>query len=181
MSQIKVGQLCSESDKSGGGQCRDEPAVEGVRQTVTDGVTICGKIAAPKSSAATPADEYLTYLTIDRPRDTDAEICRTDPALCYDDAIRSGDKCPLEDQRVCPGFQGLDNQVCVDSQEECPVTDIRFVPIWKERALVTGRKPPAQWTALAFTEYLSLGFSRETDSRPLTEFKMDFQPYPCMN
>ena len=144
-------------------------------------MTICGKVAAPKSSTASAGDEYLTYLTVDRPGDTDEEICGLDALLCGDEAIRSGDRCPLPDQRVCPGFQGLDNVVCVDSEEECPITDIRFVPVWKERALVTGRKPPAQWTALEYTEYLSLGFSRETDSRPLTEFKMDFHPYPCMN
>ena len=72
-----------------------------------------------------------TYLSASRPLDTDAFLCDGSPAFCQEqlgkpDGIVAGDICP-KGWVVCPGKQSLENRICVEKEQECPINAIEYV------------------------------------------------------
>lgn len=64
-------------------QCKDNKAIDSVKQNIINGTLICGKKGGGN------------WLKVDRPGDTDYEICEMDQNLCQTDPnSKSGDKCP---------------------------------------------------------------------------------------
>lgn len=154
--------------------CRFQPGLERTEQSVltADGAVICGKRGTK------------TYLTVDRPTDTDDGMCRDDERLCYNAGVASGDRCPLgvdqREQIVCPGKQGLDNLVCAASLDECPINHV--VLLRNKVVAAYGRAPSFrayQYELRPLSSTHTLAFSRRDDARPLTDFKLDFEV--CMN
>jgi len=77
---IHLGRECKESERNDG--CISEASYNAKNQTQIYGKSICGK---PGSA---------TYLSLDRPADTDASICEKSEEICAYDHVKGGDKCP---------------------------------------------------------------------------------------
>ena len=78
-------------------------------------------LTLPKSICGSLMD--VDYLSVSRPKDTDAKICKRDPIFCYQ--VKSGDICP-KGESVCPGKIGHDNLICVKDGTSCPITSLSF-------------------------------------------------------
>ena len=132
-------------------KCQTIEAAGKVSQTSLLGNIICGK----KSTH--------TYIGVSRPTDTHAEVCKQHHDFCDHPEIISGDLCP-EGKQVCPGNQGVENKICMEDLNECPITDVKIIPRYR---LLDG------YTGITFGN-VQVAFSKKENKRPLTNFKMDF-------
>ena len=83
--EMKIGRACSAEDGDDMTKCKTINKVDPIKQTTV----VCAK----KSKT--------TYLAVDRPSDTNSEVCKDYPDFCdRDKSLRSGDIC-ARGQRVC--------------------------------------------------------------------------------
>lgn len=158
-----------EADSKCPEECRFQKGIGETEQTrlSSQGLVVCGKRSEK------------TYLSTDRPRDSDEAICRDDEAFCYNSAVRSGDLCP-NGQIVCPGMQGHDNLVCASAVENCPINHIIVLKTAEIQQLLSVPSFQAyRYNFRPISRTHTLAFSRHDDARPLTDLKLDFEV--CMN
>lgn len=94
-------------------ECKDIPGIGPKVQNVILGKKICGKRLG------------LSWKNIQRPTDTNKQICQKDRWFCQNEAVKSGDVCPT-DYRLCEGQVDLQNRVCVRQSQKCPITQFKF-------------------------------------------------------
>ena len=148
--QISFGQCSQEQLEQG---CQTRPKVNPIEQDVILGKRICGGMMRE------------TWANIQRPTDTDHEICERDRVFCEHYNVQSGDVCP-QGFDLC-NSTSIQQAICIKSGTPCPITQIKFQ-----------KSDPD--LPLKLNENVSISFQREKSTfYPITQFDIKFEA--CKN
>lgn len=91
-----------------------------------------------------------------------------------------GFECP-SNYMLCSNFTNASTSFCVQNMDDCPVTDIKFVP--NAQVINYNTNPndfsTPQYLSQVYTSTVTLMWSNQVNSMPITTFEVASKP--CMN